>query len=1225
MVDTSKPNTAPVLTKRDGWITTDFGVGVHVSQVAQQSDGKFLVAGGNGSLFALARYNPDGSLDTSFNDDGKLTTEMGSGLYDSAISLRPDGTIVALQPQYHDFNIAHFTSSGELDTSFGKNGILASAYRSDFPLIKNLYVDGDGRILTTGTIYVGQSNYFISRYNPDGQFDTSFGRGGGAVAVDIGPDDRFLHLLLQPDGKILFLGAAADRSGGVLSLAHLNADGTLDTSFGGDGTLTVGLSDPLRSWLIGTMALQSDGKIVVGLSTGTLQGYFGLALTRYNTDGSLDTSFQGTGPAALSGDGINRQSVDTISIQQDGKIVVFGIGLDSNHTHYVYVARFLPDGSVDRTFGEKGVTYAATPPESDAKHMLIQADGKIVVIGNTSSEMDLMMLRFNTDGSIDHAFSPSSSTSGGTAVFVENSVNSPHPAVVLDSAVQVSDTELAAIGSYGGASLTLARHEGANSDDVFSAKTGGTLSTLKSGSDFSVDGVTIGHVTANGAGILTLTFTSKATEALVNKALQQIAYANTSNSPPAKVLIDWSFSDGNTGTQGTGGTLTAVDSTAMTIIATNDAPVAHGIVAQKAVDGAAFSFVIPDSAFTDPDHDTLGYSVVMGDGKPLPSWLTFDAATLTLSGTPGTANIGLLTFRVTATDGNGAAAATYFALDVIPKPMHVDGTAGADNLVGAANDDVLQGFVGNDTLNGKAGADTMIGGDGNDSYYVDNAGDVVTESANGGTDTVYSTLKSYHLAPNVEYAQTLFLGNGDLIGNELNNVLYASAGNNVLDGGLGNDTASYAYATGAVSVSLAVTTAQNTIYSGSDTLLNIENLAGSRFNDNLTGNQDNNTLNGGAGADTMTGGDGSDIYIVDNAGDVVRETNADPVKGGIDTINASVTYKITGYAENLTLTGTDAINATGNSLANKLVGNSGSNVLDGGGGADVMSGGLGNDTYYVDNSSDVVAEIAGGGTDTVISTVTRTLGDYQENLTLAGTAAINGAGNSLDNTIIGNSARNVLNGGAGADKMSGGLGDDFYYVDNAGDTVTESSDATSGGTDTVISTITYTLGNYVENLTLSGSTAINGTGNALANKIIGNAAANTLSGGDGADTLSGGLGNDVLIGGQGKDVLEGGSGSDVFVLNAASETGTTSAAWDVINDFVRGQDKLDLRGIDANTATVTNDAFTAFVAGTAAFTAAGQLKFANGVLYGNTDADADAEFAIALTGITQLGTADVML
>jgi Ca2+-binding RTX toxin-like protein len=212
--------------------------------------------------------------------------------------------------------------------------------------------------------------------------------------------------------------------------------------------------------------------------------------------------------------------------------------------------------------------------------------------------------------------------------------------------------------------------------------------------------------------------------------------------------------------------------------------------------------------------------------------------------------------------------------------------------------------------------------------------------------------------------------------------------------------------------------------------------------------------------------------------------------------------------------------------------------------------------------------------------------------------------------------RNVLIGGAGADKMFGGLGDDFYYVDNAGDTVVESGDATLGGTDTVNSTISYTLGNYVEKLTLSGTTAINGTGNALANTIIGNAAANVLSGGDGADTLVGGLG---------KDVLEGGNGSDVFVFNAPSEAGATSATWDVINDFARGQDKIDLRGIDANRATVANDAFTTFIASTAAFTAAGQLKFLNGVLYGNTDDDADAEFAIQLTGVTQLTSADVVL
>jgi Ca2+-binding RTX toxin-like protein len=213
-----------------------------------------------------------------------------------------------------------------------------------------------------------------------------------------------------------------------------------------------------------------------------------------------------------------------------------------------------------------------------------------------------------------------------------------------------------------------------------------------------------------------------------------------------------------------------------------------------------------------------------------------------------------------------------------------------------------------------------------------------------------------------------------------------------------------------------------------------------------------------------------------------------------------VTYTLGVEVENLTLTGASAINGTGNVLANVITGNSANNVLDGGAGADTLVGGAGNDTYIVDNAGDVVTEVASGGSDTVQAAVTYTLGAEVENLTLTGAGTINGTGNVLANVITGNSANNVLDGGVGADTLVGGAGSDTYVVDNAGDVVTE---VASGGSDTVQAAVTYTLGVEVENLTLTGASAINGTGNALANVITGNSAANTLDGGAGNDSLSG--------------------------------------------------------------------------------------------------------------------------
>lgn len=293
----------------------------------------------------------------------------------------------------------------------------------------------------------------------------------------------------------------------------------------------------------------------------------------------------------------------------------------------------------------------------------------------------------------------------------------------------------------------------------------------------------------------------------------------------------------------------------------------------------------------------------------------------------------------------------------------------------------------------------------------------------------------------------------------------------------------------------------------------------------ITGNSGNNTLDGKAGADTLSGGAGNDTYVVDNAGDVVAEAAGE----GTDLVQSSVSYVLVAEVENLTLTGSAAINATGNGLANVLTGNSGANTLDGGAGADSLIGGGGNDTYIVDNSSDAISESSGAGTDSVQASVSYVLSANIENLTLMGTANINGTGNSLANTLNGNSGDNVLDGGTGNDTMVGGLGNDTYMVDSTSDAVTEGAGA---GIDLVKSSVSYTLGAQLENLTLTGTTAINGTGNALDNILIGNSANNALTGSGGNDTLDGAGGTDNMSGGAGNDIYYVDVSADVTTENA---------------------------------------------------------------------------------------------
>lgn len=374
--------------------------------------------------------------------------------------------------------------------------------------------------------------------------------------------------------------------------------------------------------------------------------------------------------------------------------------------------------------------------------------------------------------------------------------------------------------------------------------------------------------------------------------------------------------------------------------------------------------------------------------------------------------------------------------------------------------------------------------------------------------------------------------------------------------------------------------------------------------DTLVGSSGNDTLDGDMGADTLIGGDGNDIYVVDNLFDSVVETNDSASQ--VDIVQSSVSWTLGANLENLQLTGVSAIDGTGNELRNFITGNAANNVLNGAGGADTMNGGNGNDTYYVDNLGDTViesnADPVSGGIDSVHSNLSSyTLGNNVENLYIDATGAADGVGNALANILYAGAGNNVLDGRDGIDTIS-------YAYAQASVSVTLSTSAQQDTLGSGLDTL-----KHFENL----------TGSAYGDNLTGNSGANRLDGGDGDDRLVGGSGDDRLIGGAGTDQLTGGTGADTYVFSALSDMGVGSLR-DVINGFKSTEgDKLDFTGLDANPLTAGMDVFTFIGANTFDSTdATGQLRFADGILYGSLNADATAEFEIQLVGVKDLVTSD---
>jgi uncharacterized delta-60 repeat protein len=497
-----------------GEVTTTVGSGTTYTEAEAlrvQPDGKIVAAGygtnGSNYDFALARYNPSGSLDTSFDGDGKVVTDFGS--HDDlaySLALQPDGKIVVAGRSHNggdwDFALARYNPDGSLDTSFGPahNGKVRTDFASSNDLAYGVALQPDGKIVVAGGSYTTFPNYLfaVARYNPDGSLDTTF-NGTGKVTTSVGGvDDQANAVALQPDGKIVTGGNSWNGSNDDFALVRYNANGSLDTSFNATGKLTTAVGSGFD--VANALALQPDGKIVAAGSSVNTGAYSVFGLVRYNPNGSLDTSFGSGGKVWTEftpyGDGAS-----ALALQPDGKIVAAGTSSGRNFA----LARYNPNGSLDTSFDGDGKVLTSYNGNINTflsgYSVALQPDGKIVIAGSGFNDLDSSW-KFVLARYLGSTLTVSKAGSGaGTVTSSPSGINCGSTCSAPFAALPVTLTATAASGSSfsgwtGDCSGTGTCELSMSADHVVTAtfQSDKTLTVTKAGSG-------AGTVTSNPGGI----------------------------------------------------------------------------------------------------------------------------------------------------------------------------------------------------------------------------------------------------------------------------------------------------------------------------------------------------------------------------------------------------------------------------------------------------------------------------------------------------------------------------------------------------------------------------------------------------------------------------------------------------------------------------------------------------------------------------------------------------
>ena len=429
-----------------GTTRTDFSGNIdQANAIAIQPDGKLVAAGSSFSNsktvedFIVARYNANGSLDKKFGSNGKITTDFFRNVDSiSAIAIQPDGKIVVAgfaqlagnggNPRV--FALARYTSDGRPDTSFGGGGSLTTSFGGNFSVASAIMLQPDGKIVVAGTVDFNPDlpgsglDFALARYTASGALDGSFGKGGKVVFDFFGSFDQANAAALQPDGKIIVVGSASydsfNRDIGF-ALTRFNSDGSTDFGFGSGGKQITNFFDAGAK--ANGIVLQPDGKFVVAgtaVDTSTRPVATDFALARYNSDGSLDSSFGSGGETAIPFSDSATEQANALVLAPDGKIIVAGAAFKTFSTPPDFaVARYNSNGSLDAGFGSGGTLTTDFSGGTDvAQALAIQSDGNVVAAGRAfRSSFDLTLARYFNDVAATVDATPPTAPTSLTATF----------------------------------------------------------------------------------------------------------------------------------------------------------------------------------------------------------------------------------------------------------------------------------------------------------------------------------------------------------------------------------------------------------------------------------------------------------------------------------------------------------------------------------------------------------------------------------------------------------------------------------------------------------------------------------------------------------------------------------------------------------------------------------------------------------------------------------------